>query len=430
MTRFLHSHSAHVAFDTCPAKFELGQKSAAKGAEAEELRFGKAFHRFAELYTSHCVEQHRWSDLAVLPEFLRRALEDTQLSTRFFDELYLLVKQFAQSYPIDPNLSIAREGGVALDADLNIVPWTDDLEYDSPNFRRKASLAIFRTKHDHVMLDPVEKLLTVDDFKTDLHIPSASEVMDPTSRWWKQGHLGAWSARRAFFPPAELVRFRFVFVRYTNQTGKFITRTIDLTPDDLDRYQEIFLERMTFIETRKEFPAIAGEHCRQCPYLKTACPIRNEIVLDTPEEIASVYLHSRVIQEERREWLKQITEADGPITIGGVQLGLFETEETRALDVAKALEALEKEGFENPALLLDVSITKLKNVLDPDQFTRVIAAATTADTEVVFNLHQKKDALVALAKQLGINPNSEKGKAKTIAQLAYELTKVTPKEAA
>jgi hypothetical protein len=426
--RFLHSHSAHEAFDECPARFKLLQDRAEQGPAPENRLFGIAFHKFCEKYVSHCVDTHRWSDVEAAPRFLDETIRECWISTKYFDELKLFADQFVANYRIDPVRSVARERGVAFDEALRPVEWTEDLEYDSPNFRRQPNPAIFRTKHDHIMLEVEDHVLIVDDFKTDRYVPSQTVVEDPATRWWKQARLAAWSARARFYPPAVAVKFRFVFVRWTKPGGGFIQREITLSPNDLDQYEQIFLSRVGYIEATEHFPAIPREHCRSCPFLETECPIaaRASMQLNEPEEIAGVYLQTAALQELRREELKTVTERTGPITIGGVDVGLFERSEKKVLDVQKTLDALVAEGFEREGacLLLDVSATKLKEVLDPDQVKRVLEAASTSEAGVVFNVHQNKPRLIELAKRYGI----EKPDKMTVAQLAQKLATIAPKK--
>lgn len=421
--RFLHSNSAHEAFDTCRAKFRLMQENAPRGGDADNLRFGITFHLFAEKYVSHCVTARRWSDIELVPTFVREAFEQSQLSTKYFEEMRLLCEQFARCYPIDPDRSIERERGVAFDESLQPVEWTDDLEYDSPSFRRGDSTAMYRTKHDHVLLDARELRLTVVNYKTDRHVPSQSEIDDPSSRFWKQARNEAWSARRRFFPRATEVVHEFVFARYTTKQGHLVMRRSVFTAEELDVYELMFLERIALIESTTEFPAISGEHCRECPFRTTGCPLRGDFLITEPEQIALRYLYDEVEQDERREALKIMAE-DGSITVGELQLLLFETTERHVLDVAKVVDALRAEGIEEPAYLLDISLTKLKQLLDADQLERVLAAASTPETAVIFNVHQRKEQLVELAKTLGIDPGK-----KTVKQLALEIAR-TPKKAA
>lgn len=421
--RFLHSHSMHQAFDRCRAQFNLLQDGAPRSSDASNLFFGRAFHLFAKLYRDHCIVNKRWSDVEIVGNIVDQVFRETGLSMRFYELLSILCRHFVSNENIDIERSLMREGGIALDDDLQPIPWGDDLEYDSPNFRAAGSRAALRMQLDEVLIDSVNRMLIIDDWKTDYYVPSPSEIGDPESRWWKQAMEYAWGAVRYLYPQAIAVEFRFKFVRWN------VTRTLVITRDEIDTFGELFVRRIRFIETANDFSATPGQHCRMCPFLTGGCPIPSETAyFATPiEEVAATYIWSEAYREEKRDELKAYAGKEGTIMVGGLPVAIFEKTEKRFLDVQRVLDAMAAEGIENPALLLDVSPSKLEKVLDADQFDRVIAAATaSSETEVVFNLHQNKPELVALAESLGI-PEPKKLK---VAALAQAIVKATSQKAA
>jgi hypothetical protein len=423
--RFLHSHSAHESFDVCRARFELSQTGAPRDNEALNFKFGRTFHRFAELYRNHCIANERWSDVEVMPALIDQAFREIGLSTRHYEEMTMLCQFFVSNERIDIERSLMREGGVALDADFNLIPWSEEFDYDSPNFKAAGSRAAVRAKMDEVLVDPSLRLLIVDDWKSDYYVPSPTEINDPSSRWYKQSHLYAFLAARYLYPDALSVEFRFKFVRWN------MKRIVTITRDEIDEYALTFKRRVAFIEATDEFPAIPGDHCRTCPFLRGACPIAQQAqtYAQSAEQLAAEYIRNEALREQTRELLKEMANESGTIEIGGLPVLIFEKDERRVLDVAKVLDALRAEGIEAPELMLDASASKLERVLDADQFTRVMAAAssTSDDTAaVVFNVHQSKPQLVALAERFGI-PNPQKMK---VAALALAIVKATSQKAA
>jgi hypothetical protein len=422
--RFLHSHSGHESFDVCPARFELLQTGAPRDAEAQNFLFGRTFHRFAELYRNHCIANQRWSDVEVVPTLIDQAFRETGLSTRHYEEMTLLCRFFVANERIDIERSLMREGGIALDENFNMIPWSDEFDYDSPNFRAAGSRAAVRMKMDEILVDPTDKLLIIDDWKSDYYVPSPTEIQDPSGRWYKQAHLYAAFVARYLYPDALSVDFRFKFVRWNK------TRIVTMLRDELDEYARTFKRRVAFIEATTEFPAVPGDHCRTCPFLRNGCPIATQAqtFAKSAEQLAAEYVRGEALREQTRELLKEIANETGTIEIGGLPVLIFEKDDRKVLDVEKVLEALHHEGIERPELLLDVSPSKLKQVLDGDQFGRVMAVASSDDNSagVIFNVYQTKPHLIALAERFGI-PEPHKMK---VAQLALAIVKATSQKAA
>jgi hypothetical protein len=418
VSRFLHSHSMHQAFDRCRAQFLLLQQGAERSTDPTNLLFGKTFHLFAQKYRDHCIDAKRWSDVEIVGDLVDEAFRTTGLSTQHYEPMTILCRRFVTDEPIDIERSLMREGGIALDENLNLVPWSPSFEYDAPDFREaiKERGVVIRMQLDEVLIDASNRLLLIDDWKTDHHVPSISDIQNPALRWWKQAMQYAWGAMTYLYPDALAVECRFKFVRWG------VTRTLLVTKEDVERYAEMFLRRYRFIEETTSFLALPGEHCRMCPFLGGACPIPNESAqYETPvENMAAQYVYGEAIREQRREALKVAADATGTVMVGGLPVLIFEQVERRVLDVQKTLAALENEGIENPELLLDVSVTKLKDSLDADQLERVLPnVIQSAEAEIVFNVHQNKAELVALAESLGI-PEPKKLK---VAQLAQAIAR-------
>jgi hypothetical protein len=456
--RFVHSHSGHQRFDKCKASFDLLQRGAPRVNEAANFKFGRTFHKFAQLYRDHCIAERRWSDVEIVTDLVNQAFRATGLSTTHYEEMLILCRRFVENEPIDIERSLIREGGIALDENLNLLPWIANYEYDSHNYAHpyeecddtdgecghfsfgdayklctRCMLPLDHPVHrvyirmqlDEVLIDAPVLTLIVDDFKTDYFVPSQSEIENPESRWWKQAMEYAWGGVVYLYPSAVAVQFRFKFVRWG------VTRVITITREDIDRYAEMFLARVRFIEATTEFPATPGEHCRMCPFLGGACPIEKETAKYQRdiERVAARFVYDEAARETVRETLKAHADADGAIVIGGLRVGIFDkAEPRRLLDVQKTLDALRAEAIENPELLLDVSPSKLADVLDADQLERVLAAATSATEDVVvFNLHQNKDELLEIAATLGI-PDAKKMKKAALAQAIAKAS--TPQKAA
>jgi hypothetical protein len=423
--KFLHSHSAHESFDTCRAKFLLQQQGAPRRPDAPNFAFGKTAHLFFKLYRDHCIEQRRWSDIEAIGSLLDEAFRITGLSTRNYEELQLLCRMWASYQKIDIERSVMREGGIAFDENLKPLAWGADLEYDSPTFKAIGSRAAVRMQIDETLVDPIEQQLILWDWKTDMYVPSQSEIEDPSGRWWKQANEYAWGALRALYPTATGVTFEFKFVRWN------VTRTLYLSREDVERYGELFVRRIQFIEATEKFTATPGNHCRTCPFLSNGCPLADSLLLDEYEtdieEVAARYLYDDAVQERRRDQLKEHADVNGIIYVDGLPLAIFEKQERKVMDVALVLDALRAEGIDNPELMLDVSPSKLKESLDSDQLARVLkVAAASTEQVVVFNVYQKKEELVALADSLGI-PDAKSMKK---AQLAQAIARAGAQKAA
>jgi len=454
--RFVHSHSMHGHLDECKARFLLIQEWAERRPEAQNFGFGRTFHKFAELYRNHCITRQRHSDIEIVGSLVDEAFSITGHSLRHYEEISMLARQFVGNERIDIERSLMREGGIALDENLHLLPWHPDFEYDSPMFAHRFTacacadgntcancrlpgderclwcgdtadhprhLLFLRMQLDEILIDHASHMAIVDDWKTDYHAPSQSDIEKPELRWWKQAMQYAWGVGTYLYPDAMAVEIRFKFVRWG------VTRTLTIFRDQIAEFAEVLTKRLRFVESLTDFPATPGEHCRTCPFLEGACPIAQKTTkyADAIEDMAALLIYTAAVQEERRDALKGHANAEGFIMVGGLPVAIFEKTEKRFLDVKKTIEALRAEGIEGPEYLLNVSPSDLKRLIDPDQFARVIAAATDhVENEVVFNVHQNKPELICLAEGLGI-PEPQKMK---VAQLAREIARVTAQRAA
>lgn len=418
MSRFLYSSSSLKSFETCPAQFHLNQTGAERGPSSDILNFGTAFHLVMQFYVDHCISENRHSDLAMIPEFIERAIRRTGLSLRHFDELTMLLKQFLTVYKIDFEHSVAREGGIAFDSELRGVPWSDSLEYENmtaPALQK--GMAFFRSKLDHTLLFPDSKTLKIEDYKTDRFAPSKTAIMDPSSRFYQQARTYAWAAHRGIFP-AEVVEVEFVFARYCAY-GKPLTRTLVFNTTEIDETQDLLLAKAKFIENTEEFRAKPGDHCNLCSFRETACPVRSQISLQDPGDRMRKYLFLKVETENLREQLKDdVAEYGYSGELGPLRAEFAQTEEL-VPDMERLVAALQAEGISKWWAITSLSKTAAKSILDKDQYTRVINAAYDPEIAVKFNVHQRKDRLIELAEARGIDPTK-----KTVHELAMELAGV------
>lgn len=418
MSRFLYSSSGLKSFETCPAQFYLNQTGAERGAASDVLNFGTAFHLVMQFYVDHCISENRHSDLAMIPEFIDRAVRRTGLSLRYFDELAMLLKQFLAVYKIDFEHSVAREGGIAFDNELRGVPWSDSLEYENmtaPALQKGA--AFFRSKLDHVLLFPDTKTLKIEDYKTDRFAPSKTAIMDPSSRFYQQARIYAWAAHRGIFP-AEVIEVDFVFARYSGY-GKPLTRSLVFNTTEIDETQDLLLAKASFIEATDTFKAIPGDHCNLCSFRETACPVRSQIRLEDPGDRMRKYLFLKVETENLREQLKEDVAEYGYSGELGPLRAEFEQTEELVPDMERLVAALQAEGISKWWAVTYLSKTAAKTVLDKDQYQRVIGAAFDPEVGVKFNVHQRKDRLIELAEARGIDPTK-----KTVHELAMALAEV------
>lgn len=417
MSRFLYSSSTFKAYDVCPKSFELMQTGAPRGKAAENLTFGNAFHRVMELYIDHCIAKNRHSDISVLPEIVSRAVRETSLPLSWYDELYLLTQQFLAVYRIDLEHSVAREGAIAFDDELRVIEWSDALEYENLSHPvEQKGRAFYRMKLDEVLVFPEEKRLRIVDFKSDIYLPPKTVIEDPRSRFNQQARKYAWGAHRALFP-AEIIEVEFIFTRHIFH-GRPVSRVLTFSPAEIDQEQEILLAKAQYIEATDEFLAIPGDHCNLCPFRETVCPVRDQIRLEDPGDRMRRYLFLTVEREHLREQLKADVAEYGFDGELGPLRAEFELEERLAPDMERLWLALQAEGIDHPWALMTLSKTDAKRILDKDQFDRIIAAAYHAEPGTRFNVHQKKDELVALAESRGIDPTGLK-----VSELALAIAK-------
>jgi hypothetical protein len=424
MTRFLHSSSAQKYFDVCPQQFWLYETGAPKGESPEHFRFGIAAHLVMQMYVDHCVAKARRTDVTVIGDFIDAAVRKSGLSLARYDELTQVIRGFLAVYEIDVEHSLEREGGIAFDEELRVIPWSE--EYDYERMRRPmdhaAAGVMMRLRLDHSLLFPEESRLVVQDYKSDIFPPSQSAIDDPSSRFNQQARKYAWAAWRALYP-AEVVEVHFPFMRYTAY-GRALTRRLVFTKDDILQIEEQELAKVRFIEQTSDFPARPGDHCANCAFRDTACPVPFEAVTDEPASVARRFLYERVQQEQRRERIRDFVGLYGWTgELGALRSG-FEQDEAAVADMERVWRILEDVGFDRPWVVMSLSKTDAKALLDKDVFERVLKEAYDPEIAVRFNLHQRKDVLQQLAIERGIptQVTGKKGmKDKTVAELAYDL---------
>lgn len=429
MSRFLHSSSAQKYFATCPQQFWLYQTGAEKGPSPEVFRFGITAHLVMQYYVDHCIAAKRRSDIAVIGEYIDRAVRKSGLSIDQYDELSLVIRDYLKVYEIDVEHSYTREGGLAFDDNLNAMEWSEGLSYE--HMRRPMDHAaqgvMLRMQLDEVLIYPDQKRLVVRDFKTDRFAPSQTQIEDPASRFNQQARKYAMAARRAIYP-ADLVEVEFPFIRYTNY-GKALTRKLAFSAEDLDIIEEQELAKVRFIEETTSFPARPSDHCTACSYRTTSCPVATEVVTDDPASIARKFVFQRVQQEEFRDRIKEYVAQFGWSGEIGALKAEFDQSESLQPDMELVWKELSDIGFDNPWRVLNFSKTDAKNVLDKDAYERIVATAYSQDIAVRFNLHQKKEKLQELARERGISLTTQ-GKTgpkdKTVAQLAWDLAQWEP----
>lgn len=415
MTRFLYSSSSLKDADTCLAKFRLNQTGAEKGGDATNLRFGQTFHRVMELYLNHCLGENRHSDVSILPDLVSQAFTESGLSLRFFDELLSIAKGFSAVYRVDLERSISREGGIAFDEHLNVLEWDGSLEYDAMDAPADSKgEAFFRAKLDHVLLDPETKTLEIHDYKTDIFIPSRSAIAEMSSRFYQQARLYAWAAHRAIYP-AEVIEVVFLFSRYT-AFGRPVTRKVVFHRADIDEIQQSMLARIKHIEGLDFFPPTPGNHCQICPFASTQCPAQDLIPAETPADRMRRFLFLEAERDQIRTELKDDVALYGYDGELGPLRAHFEQQEKRIPDMKRVWDAITDLGIEHPWALMSFSETSARKVLEKEDADLLVDAAYDGEVTLRFNVHQKKDALVALAEERGID--TEK---KTVKQLAAEL---------
>lgn len=430
MSRFIHSTSADKYFDKCPQQFWLYQSGAERGETPGHFAFGITVHRVMELYLNHCIGLGRRSDKAMIPQMIDSAVRETRLSMSRYDEVCAVVESFLSCYEIDVEHSIAREGGIAFDDELNLLEWSDALEYGSgaAPMTRKGS-AMWRCKLDHALLFPEDQTLLIEDYKTNVYVPSQSEVEDPSSAWYHQASRYAWAASRGLYA-AEVVKVDFLFMRRTAY-GRVLRRSLTFLRDTIAEIERQILRGVAFKEATREFEATSGEHCANCAFRDTACPIPQTAVTDG-RSLMYRYLFDEVEQAQRREKLKELIAEYGFDGYLGDLRASFEQGEEKIPDMERVWQALLAEGIEKPWAVMSFSATAAKRALDKDQAERVIEAAYDPGITVRFNVHQKKEALVELARQRGID-TTKQGKTKRVekssAELALELAAIADADA-
>jgi len=426
MSRFLHSHSAFEAFNTCPQKFLLAQLGAERGTTPAHLQFGIAAHRVMELYVNHCIEHGRRSDTSVIGVFIDQAVRETHVALSVYDELSLVIHGFLQVYEIDVEHSISREGGIAFDDDLNRLEWPDAIEYGVMKKPVEAKGDVFwRSKLDHALLYVDDRTLVIQDYKSDIYAPPQSKIDDPNSRFNQQAREYAWAAWHGLFP-AEVVRVEFLFMRHV-RFGRILTRPLTFHKEEILQTQELTLAKAQYIETTDDFAPRPGDHCANCDFRETACPLRGEIELTDAGALARKFLYDAVQQDKRREHLKELVAEHGFDGILGAVRMHFEDRDREYADMERVWQVLQEYGVENPWALMTLSKSAAKERLDKDVYDELLKRAFDPELTCRFNLHQPVEVLRVIAEARGI-ATLKQGKTKLVnktgAELAWDLANV------
>src|SRR5205085_9623281 len=121
----------------------------------------------------HCIAHSRRTDVSAIGDFIDSAVRETGLSLARYDELTQVIRGFLGVYEIDVEHSLAREGGIAFDDQLNVMPWSEELDYDRMRvpMEKAAAGVMMRLRLDHALLFTEERRLVVQDYKSDIFVP-------------------------------------------------------------------------------------------------------------------------------------------------------------------------------------------------------------------------------------------------------------------
>jgi hypothetical protein len=288
-----YSFSKLETDEKCPWAYKKIYLDRVPRAETEPLAIGKMLHDLTAQYIDRLIGAKLQTDWTYA-----EGLTPKEAPADVFD----IWPRFFNSFILPPMEAPGVELKLAFDRN-----WKPTEYFGEDAFFRMAVDWTYRQG----------ELVIVQDWKTNRVIPETVEKN-------LQLRIYGWGVRESRFPDAQEILLRLHFLRYGAE------REVILVPEDLATVPDELEQRITQIESRKDFEPTPGSFCGWCGVM-AHCPVMAQAIVPvnilyptTREDAikaATLLLAIQTMDAELKNNLKRYVHENGPVPVGDVVYG-------------------------------------------------------------------------------------------------------------
>jgi len=359
------SPTAAELWASCPQAFSFQRELGIEEVVSRPLRVGRLMALTVERYIAHCFEQKVATDVSEIEAiarqvFIDHGVKEGALGLDALEEVIRICRNYVESAILD----LERLAGVEM--------WLPPTGAEPLVLGGREVIG----KVDQLLFDDEGRVAIVKDQKTNWRVWSLGETRDKMQA--KFYPILVFHS----FPEVEDVEVDFEFIRFpgTIRSVRYSRAEAELERQNI----EALVLQMQKPGAR---PATPGEHCSMCGYT-AMCPryksARDTGVFAVPtdaDEAKPLVEEVAVLEaglERRREALRALTSAIGPVSANGVRIGFFSSETPR-VDARAFAEWADEHGVDKwdyltvPAVELRKLLRKrrsLEELVDYEKSTR------------------------------------------------------------
>lgn len=385
------SHTRLETADACPFRFYMLYIRRIPEPPSPALLEGKGFHKVAELYGRHCVENRVPSDLEAIDRIVRQVCFDPNdgIGAAYYESLRDMAQEWARQTVFDADRVIGFEERLP-------AGWDPEAgQYPEPNLGRHLFVGVV----DLLEMEDSETLV-ITDYKTERVLRTQAAV--ERDRQLRR-YVGLVAKE---YPQFERFRVRLVFPRFGVTREAVFHRdegleALEVVERQLDQLEAKVAEvRSGKAAPEKVFEPTPGDACAFCSFVRE-CPVFRAMnaptVIQSDDEARKaaqevIVLRRRI--DELSKALQAYFKQAAPIVVGGQSVGYHKKQKLTFKD-ARAFAQVAEEIGESPWPFLSVDMRRARKLLGHPEFAAV--AEVEVSTRFGFERVEQEDEEDALA---------------------------------
>lgn len=337
-----HSYSRICSFEVCKHRYNLMHNLKVPHERAEILKSGEAVHEAVKSYVYACIEAGQPQLFDRHEEITAGVLENMNLPHDIEEEVFAMVKNYAEQREVILDGIYGPEQKFALDSNLEQCDWLDKDVF----YRFKIDLLYIKGDHAKII-----------DFKSGYKIIS--------DKFQLQSY--AWGLKK-IFPQLNIIELEFDYIRHDLQHSTVIFGK------DIDDVGKKILRKCRQIEREKDFKPEINYYCEYCEFIRS-CPLINKLkmeykaprTLKEAKELAKEYIGLDLKKSEMTRLLSNFLDSHKPFQVSGRKFYISAFKVYNRVDIAQIIADCEKQGINYlPLLQLDTKEAKKRAKDDPD----------------------------------------------------------------
>lgn len=361
------SHTRLEVADACLFRFWMRYVQRVQEPPSPPLLEGAGFHRIAEAYGRHCVENGVASDLDAVEGFVRNVCFNPMdgIGAAYFDGLRAMAGAWAGKTAFDPMRVMGFEERFPSG-------WDPEAgEYPEPNVGRHVFVGVV----DRLEVEDGETLV-IHDYKTDRALRSQAQV---ERDYQLRRYVGLVAQE---YPQFSRYKVRLEFVRFgvvrEAVFGPDVGRqALAEVEDQLDQLEaKVRAVREGRADVEEAFPATPGEACAFCSYVRE-CPVYRmqsaPTVIQSDEDARKAAEEILVLRrriDELSKGLQAYFKQAAPVAVGGQLVG-YHAKERIVFRDAQAFHDAAVQAGESPWAFLSVDNRRARRLLGREEFSGV-----------------------------------------------------------